>query len=89
MNSTQGENNLNFLDWWANRKCVIAFLTGEAWAQEQTISPLKVASTPQRSNAARVRNMSRFNGGKLPGNSKHYFKKSKDKAVPGKRSFKL
>ena len=43
---------------------------------------------PQRSNAARVRNMNRFNGGKLPGNSKHFFKTSKDKAVPGKRSFK-
>ena len=28
------------------------------------------------------------NGGKLPGNSKNFFKKSKDKAVPGKRSFK-
>ena len=42
----------------------------------------------QRSNAARVRNMSRFNGGKLPGNSKHFFQKSKDKAVPEKRSFK-
>ena len=43
---------------------------------------------PQRSNAARVRNMNRFNGGKLPGNSKHFFKTSKDIAVPGKRSFK-
>ena len=43
---------------------------------------------PQRSNVARVHNMSRFNGCKLPGNSKHFFKKSKDKAVPGKRSFK-
>ena len=43
---------------------------------------------PQRSNAARVCNMSRFNGGKLPGNSKHFFKKSKDKAVLGKKSFK-
>ena len=43
---------------------------------------------PQRSNTVRVLNMSRFNGGKLPGNSKHFFKKSKDKAVPGKRSFK-
>ena len=42
----------------------------------------------QRSNAACVRNMNRFNGGKLPGNSKHFFKTSKDKAVPGKRSFK-
>ena len=39
--------------------------------------------------SARVRNMSSFNGGKLRGNSKHFFKKSKDKAVPGKRSFKL
>ena len=29
-----------------------------------------------------------FNGGKLPGNLKHCFKKSKDKAVFGKRSFK-
>ena len=37
---------------------------------------------PQRSDAARVRNMSRFNGGKLPGNSKHFFEKSEDKAVP-------
>ena len=36
----------------------------------------------QRSDAARVSNMSRFNGGKLPGNSKHFFKKSNDKAVP-------
>ena len=45
-------------------------------------------ATPQRSNAARVRNVKRFNGGKLPGNSKHFFKTSKDKAVPGKRSFK-
>ena len=43
---------------------------------------------PQRSNAARVRNMSRFNGGKFPGNSKHFFKRSKDKVVAGKRSFK-
>ena len=46
------------------------------------------AQGPQRSNAARVRNMNRFNGGKLPGNSKHFLKTSKDKAVPGKRSFK-
>ena len=44
---------------------------------------------PQRSNAPRVRNMSRFNGGKLPGNLKYFFKKSKDKAVPGKGRFKL
>ena len=43
---------------------------------------------PQRSNAARVRNMNRFNGGKLPGNSKQFFKTSKDNAVPRKRSFK-
>ena len=43
---------------------------------------------PQRSNAARVRKLNRFNGGKLPGNSKHLFKSSKDKAVPRKRSFK-
>ena len=43
---------------------------------------------PQRSNAARVRKLNRFNGGKLPGNSKHLFKTSKDKAVPGKRGFK-
>ena len=35
---------------------------------------------PQWSNAAHVRNMSRFKGGKLPGNSKHFFKKSKDKS---------
>ena len=47
-----------------------------------------LSQPPQRSNAARVRNMSWFNGGKLPGNSKHSFKKSKDKAVPGKRIFK-
>ena len=45
-------------------------------------------TAPQRSNAARVRNMKRFNGGKFPGNSKHFFKTSNDKAVPGKRSFK-
>ena len=32
--------------------------------------------------------MSRFNGGKLPRNSRHFYKKSEDKAVPGKRSFK-
>ena len=44
--------------------------------------------SPQRSNAARVRNMNTFNGGKLPGNPKHFLKTSKDKAVPGKRSFK-
>ena len=43
---------------------------------------------PQQSNAECVHNMSRFNVGKLPGNSKHFMKKSKDKAVPGKRSFK-
>ena len=43
---------------------------------------------PQRSNAARVRKLSRFNGGKLRGNSKHLFKTSKDKAIPGKRRFK-
>ena len=42
----------------------------------------------QRSNAVRVRNMNRFDGGKSPGNSKHFLKTSKDKAVPGKRSFK-
>ena len=29
-----------------------------------------------------------INGGKLPGNSKHFFKTSKDNAVPEKRSFK-
>ena len=49
---------------------------------------LEESRPPQWSNAARVRNMSRFNGGRLPGNSTHFFKKSKDKAVPGKRSFK-
>ena len=43
---------------------------------------------PQRSNAALVRNMSRFNGGKFAGKSKHFFKKAKDKAVPENRSFK-
>ena len=46
------------------------------------------SADPQRSNAARVRNMSRLNGAKLPGSSKHLCKKSKDKAVSGKRSFK-
>ena len=50
--------------------------------------PLGAFTLPQRSNAAHVRNLSRFNAGKLPGNSKYFFKKSKDKAVPGKRSFK-
>ena len=44
--------------------------------------------SPQQSNAASVRNVNRVNGGKLPGNSKHFFKTSKDKAVPGKSSFK-
>ena len=44
--------------------------------------------TPQRSNTARVCNMSRFDGDKLPGNSEHCFKKSKDKAVPRKRRFR-
>ena len=57
-----------------------------SWGRKE---PYDNHSPPQRSNALRVRNMSRFNGGKLPGNSKHFFKKSKDKAVPGKRSFKL
>ena len=58
-------------------------------AQISARAPTKgYVQTPQRSNAARVRNMSRRNGGKLPGNSKHFCKKSKDKAVPGKRSFK-
>ena len=47
-----------------------------------------VYTPPQRSNAMRVRNMNRFNGGKLPGNSKHFYKTSKDEAVPGKRSIK-
>ena len=47
-----------------------------------------LACDPQRSNTARVRNVNRFNGGKLPGNSKHFFKRSEDKAFPGKRSFK-
>ena len=61
----------------------------EAWKWPLVIPGIFKAITPQRSNAPRVRNMSRFNGGKLPGNSKHFFKKSKDKAVPGKRSFKL
>ena len=50
--------------------------------------PQQLFKSPLRSNAARMRNMSRLNGGKLPGNSKHFLKKSKDKAVPGKRSFK-
>ena len=54
----------------------------------QSIILFYIISNLQRSNVARVRNMSRFNGGKLPGNSKHSFKKSKDKEVPGKRSFK-
>ena len=49
---------------------------------------MSLAADPERSNAVRVRNMNRFNGGKLPGNSKHFFKTSKDKEVPGKRSFK-
>ena len=35
------------------------------------------SSDPQRSNAVRVRNMNRFNGGKLPGNSKHFFQNVK------------
>ena len=48
----------------------------------------KIPLTPQRSNAARLRNMNRFNGGKSPGNSKHFLKTSKDKAVPGNRNFK-
>ena len=34
---------------------------------------------PQRSNAARVRNMNRFNGGKLPGNSNTFSKGQKIK----------
>ena len=46
-------------------------------------SPLHSGQTP------RLRNMSRFNGGKLQGNSKHFFEKLKDKGVPGKKSFKL
>ena len=54
----------------------------------RTVKALLSPRGPQRSNAARVRNMNRFNGGKLPGNSKHFFKTSKDKAVPGKASFK-
>ena len=42
----------------------------------------------QHSNAARVRNIARFAAAKLPGNSKKKcLKKSKDKAVIGKRSF--
>ena len=45
-------------------------------------SPQKVPVFPQRSNAARVRNMARLNDGKLPENSKHSFKKSKDKPLP-------
>ena len=49
---------------------------------------IAASAIPQRSNAARVRNMSRYDVGRLPGNSKHFFKKSKDKALPGKRSFK-
>ena len=51
-------------------------------------SPSLVYLPPQRSNAALVCNMSTFNGGKLPGKSKYFLKKSKDKAVPGKRRFK-
>ena len=56
--------------------------------QFHNVTVWKYMCLPQRSNAARVRILNRFNGGKLPGNSKHLFKTSKDKAVPGKRSFK-
>ena len=47
-----------------------------------------MATCPQWSNAVRVRNMSRFNGSKLPGNSKYIFKRSKDKAVLEREAFK-
>ena len=43
---------------------------------------------PQHSNAMCMHNMTRFAAGKLLGNSRNCFKKSKDKAVPGKRNFK-
>ena len=45
---------------------------------------------PQRSNAARVRNMTRFAAAKLPESSKtvQHGKNSKGKAVTGKRSLK-
>ena len=38
-----------------------------------------VTACPQRSNAARVRSMSRSNGGKFPGNLKRCFKSEKIK----------
>ena len=50
---------------------------------------LTMARRPQRSNAARVRNMTRFAAGKLPGNSKTVSKgqKVKDKAVSAKEAY--
>ena len=39
----------------------------------------KRVKLPQQSNAACVHNMSRFNGGKLPGNSEHFSKSEKIK----------
>ena len=54
---------------------------GGGWGRETRPGTEKryYSTFPQRSNAARVRNISRFNGGKLLGNLKHFLKKSKDK----------
>ena len=46
-----------------------------------------VASTAVK-RSARAQNMTRFAAGKLPGQSKNCLRKSKDKAVTEKRSFK-
>ena len=43
----------------------------------------------QRSDAARVRNMTGLAAGKLPRNLKICFKTAEDKAFPGKRSFNI
>ena len=73
---TKLHENLGLTNFDSHQKC------SQSWT---TIFDTRI---PQRSNAVRVCNMNIFNGGKLPGNSKHFFKTSKDKAVPGKRSFK-
>ena len=52
--------NLDFLDWWTNRMCVIAFLTRETWAQEQTISPRAFEATNPRQRS-RQRFLGKFN----------------------------
>ena len=44
---------------------------------KRNIIQLYLHRIQQRSNAARVRNMSRFDGGELPENSKHFLKSQK------------